>query len=170
MKTNKTPQECIKCGGKKIATFLYGLPKDLESIKEDEKSGKIIIGGCCIHQSNPEWKCNSCGWEWRTTEPIRGRWGEGVVDVSKEHFKIVYGDSQQPLALIGKDTANIFKVQFLVDFCSDNKEAISHLIREVDFYLNHKDEDDHWLYAKYHCSTAANIYSPVHWGYYEAKE
>jgi hypothetical protein len=35
--------------------------------------------------------------------------------------------------------------------------------KDIDFYLVEKGEANPWAYAKYHCSTAANIYSKVHW-------
>ena len=44
--------------------------------------------------------------------------------------------------------------------------------RQLDFYLvEHRQRfrelmGDPWSYAIYHCGTAANIYSPVHWSYF----
>ncbi len=37
---------------------------------------------------------------------------------------------------------------------------------ELNFYLVEKGEPDPWAYAKYHCTTASNLYSSVHWSYY----
>jgi hypothetical protein len=38
--------------------------------------------------------------------------------------------------------------------------------KELDFYLVEKGEMNPWAYAQYHCSTAANMYSTVHWSYF----
>ena len=38
--------------------------------------------------------------------------------------------------------------------------------RELNFYLIELKEKDPWSYACYHCSTATNLYSKVHWEYY----
>ncbi len=35
--------------------------------------------------------------------------------------------------------------------------------RELTLYLTKLNERDPWLYARYHCGTAANIYSTIHW-------
>jgi hypothetical protein len=43
---------------------------------------------------------------------------------------------------------------------------IRYVRREIDYYLVELREKDPWAYAIYHCSTAANVYSKVHWGYY----
>jgi len=67
-KRNK-PKECPKCGKKKIASFLFGLP-DFLAIEKDLKAGRIVLGGCCLSSDDPEWKCQTCGHEWRTS-PLR---------------------------------------------------------------------------------------------------
>jgi hypothetical protein len=71
------------------------------------------------------------------------------------------------VALIGKDEVNKIKVQFLVKVCSENRQMIKRLLCELDLYFNLLNEENPWNYAKYHCTTAANIYSNVHWGYYK---
>jgi len=45
---------------------------------------------------------------------------------------------------------------------------VNEVTRELNFYLIEKGEDNPWAYAKYHCSTASNIYSSVHWGLYRS--
>ena len=39
--------------------------------------------------------------------------------------------------------------------------------RELDFYLVELGEKDPFAYARYHCGTAANLYSRVHWSFHE---
>ena len=38
--------------------------------------------------------------------------------------------------------------------------------REIKYYLVEKGEENPWAYAIFHCGTAANVYSKVHWFYY----
>lgn len=54
----------------------------------------------------------------------------------------------------------------ILDECSrlQRDEAIV----EIRFYLLEKGEADPWAYAVYHCSTAANVYSRIHWAHYPA--
>ena len=39
---------------------------------------------------------------------------------------------------------------------------------ELRYYLLDKGEPDPWNYAQYHCITAANLYSAVHWSFQRA--
>jgi hypothetical protein len=100
-------------------------------------------------------------------------WGEGVVDVQAEHIELRYGDAAKSdyrqwvlLALIGKPTNNVFPVSWLMT-CGDpsDEQMIDAARKELDFYLVEKREADPWAYAKYHCNTASNMYSDVHWRY-----
>jgi predicted RNA-binding Zn-ribbon protein involved in translation (DUF1610 family) len=58
------PKECPKCGKKKIAEYLYGMPAYTESMQKDIDAGKIILGGCMVSDDNPQYKCQACGYEW----------------------------------------------------------------------------------------------------------
>ena|SRR6266480_2165659 len=64
-----------------------------------------------------------------------------------------------PIALIGKPTNHVFPVSWLMT-------PIDAARKELDFYLADKHEANPWAYAKYHCNTAANMYSKVHWSYF----
>jgi hypothetical protein len=64
---------------------------------------------------------------------------------------------------------NVFVVEFLPasELAGTALEAGRQAVRqELDFYLVQLEEPDPWRYAIYHCTTAANIYSSVHWGYF----
>jgi hypothetical protein len=54
------PRKCPACGGKSIASFLYGMPAYSEKLRADLDSGKVVLGGCCIWDDQPTWKCNNC--------------------------------------------------------------------------------------------------------------
>jgi hypothetical protein len=110
--------------------------------------------------------------------PIISRWQEGRVDRTGEHFELRYESIVNfesdwsdwiPVARVGPPKARIVNVQFLVD--SDdlkNAAAISGVTKEIQFYLIDKREPNPWRYAQYHCGTSSNIYSRIHWGYFEA--
>jgi len=59
-KSVKKPDNCPKCGSDKIATILYGMPAFSDSLRKDLNDNKIILGGCCITNDDPTWKCTSC--------------------------------------------------------------------------------------------------------------
>jgi hypothetical protein len=93
-------------------------------------------------------------------------WSEGLVDKNSEYVEITYQDKSDPVALIGKVDGTNFVVQFLINKDQpDNKKILKSVICDVDYYLIEKQEEDPWLYAKYHCTTPSNIYSSVHWSY-----
>jgi hypothetical protein len=47
-----------------------------------------------------------------------------------------------------------------------NRKKIDEVKAELDYFLIEFGGPDLWEYAKYHCSTAANVYSKGHWRYY----
>lgn len=97
------------------------------------------------------------------------RWSEGVVDLAKEHIKFsvgAFGENAQVIALLAHDGERSFTVQFVVEK-ADYAEALKEVTRELNFYLIKKPRTTR-AYAKYHCSTASNIYASVHWGLYRS--
>ena len=74
-----------------------------------------------------------------------------------------------PVALVAKPVGNSFLVELLDNPELNQSEAERiklAMTRELTFYLVEKGEEDPWQYAIYHCGTASNIYSQVHWGYF----
>ena len=55
----RKPIKCPHCGKKAVAPILYGYP-DFTSIEDDLAAGKIVLGGCCVSDHDPEWQCTSC--------------------------------------------------------------------------------------------------------------
>jgi hypothetical protein len=103
------------------------------------------------------------------------KWVLDVVDPGKEHIKITYGkikhgqiagNVRQPVALVAPGRDKTFLVQFLVDKDEKTKKIVDEISRELNFYLVEKGEENPWAYAQYHCGTASNLYSSVHWSYY----
>ncbi len=105
-------------------------------------------------------------------EPAGWQWNEGQVDRAAPHMKLYYGDwgeSALPVALVGTPVGKSFPVEFLTVPALDQSqhERIKlAVMKELTFYLVQKGEKDPWKYAMYHCGTASNIYSEVHWGYF----
>lgn len=98
-------------------------------------------------------------------------WQEGSVNQAVEHFELRYGSVHEaswnewlPVVLVGPPTKHIFVVQFLIAAKDSQQQKIIQQVRnELDFYLVNLGERNPWVYAKYHCNTAANVYSHVHW-------
>lgn len=90
------------------------------------------------------------------------RWTEGSVDTNEEHIKITFEERPEHVALVGNYGGQI-TVQFLDSCDRDVKAAVRD---ELNFYFEELREPNPWGYAIYHCSTMANVYSKVHWGYY----
>jgi hypothetical protein len=99
-------------------------------------------------------------------------WQEGIVNTACEHVKLYYGewgDICDTAALVAPNRDDCFTVQFLLKAESGDLNAsdILEAIRaELNFFLVEKGENDPWKYVKYHCTTAAEMYSKVHWVYY----
>lgn len=98
-------------------------------------------------------------------------WKRGRVDKSRHHISISYGDLNKihpseclNVALVSKPENKCFSVEFLIPETDPAmREPVGATIKELDFYLVDKGESDPWEYALYHCTTAANLYSSVHW-------
>ena len=104
----------------------------------------------------------------RFTHTTRPAWIEGIVDPKGDHIKISYGQRQVPVALLSCAARNTFTVEFVVSrsithrFANRIREAVC---RELDFYLLHCVGPDSWAFVQYHCNTAANTCSTVHWSW-----
>jgi hypothetical protein len=61
--SERKPSKCPNCGGKKVASILWGMPAYSEELQRDIAEGKIIIGGCCVSDDDPKWQCAECGAE-----------------------------------------------------------------------------------------------------------
>ena len=52
--------KCPMCGGKDIASIMYGLPAFDEELEQKLKSKEIVLGGCCITEADSQYHCNTC--------------------------------------------------------------------------------------------------------------
>ena len=76
-------------------------------------------------------------------------------------------DSWTRVALVGYKARHTFTVQFLLEANTpEHADMLRAVRRELDFYLVELAEHEPWGYAQYHCGTASNIYSDVHWSFF----
>jgi hypothetical protein len=102
------------------------------------------------------------------------RWEEGVVDDQKVHIELRYGNAKEEpyenwehIARIAKPIHHVFAVEWLVTPDSPEQQVkLAKARREIDFFLVELNYTNPWEYACYHCNTASNMYSSVHWSYF----
>lgn len=51
---------CPRCGSKKTAKILYGMPAMSPELQEQLDQGEVVLGGCCITNCDPVYYCNKC--------------------------------------------------------------------------------------------------------------
>lgn len=50
-------KKCPKCG-EKLLEIIYGMPGP--ELFEASERGEVILGGCCISENDPKYRCNKC--------------------------------------------------------------------------------------------------------------
>jgi predicted RNA-binding Zn-ribbon protein involved in translation (DUF1610 family) len=58
----KRSSSCPSCGEDEVLRIQYGYPSP--ELIEDARRGEVELGGCCISDENPVWRCRTCGHEW----------------------------------------------------------------------------------------------------------
>lgn len=84
---------------------------------------------------------------------------------------LLYGNADKldpkqfiPVARVAPSAGATLVVQFLIDDQPATSEMLRDVRQELEFMLEQV-EPDPWRYAVYHCGTAANWYSSVHWAH-----
>ena len=62
MNAKRKPPNCPECGSENAARIAFGYPSE-EMIEQSER-GDIVLGGCCVTEDDPEWRCKDCENEW----------------------------------------------------------------------------------------------------------
>ena len=57
----RKPKKCPSCGFRPIAKILYGYPMYDKKIKKEIDDKVLVLGGCCVFDDSPTWKCTNCG-------------------------------------------------------------------------------------------------------------
>jgi hypothetical protein len=103
------------------------------------------------------------------------RWQVEPVDRAREHIelrvaldKAVSQNEWTIVALVAPPISQVFSVEFLLSEAEPgNRELLDKVRSQLQFYLIDKQEANPWAYARYHCGTASNIYSEVHWSWHK---
>ena len=97
---------------------------------------------------------------------------EGAVSPDDEHMALSYGsfDTDKPpfpiVARVSPPRKSVLTLELLVDDSTTRgTEIIADVRRKVQWLFVEKGEANPWVYAKYHCTTAANAYGNVHGGW-----
>jgi hypothetical protein len=61
---------CASCGSERVARSLYGLPASFAPLQPDLDAGRVILGGCCCSDDEPQWRCLACGHGWGQAEHL----------------------------------------------------------------------------------------------------
>ena len=105
--------------------------------------------------------------------PTRWSWIERTLNPTEDHFSLHYGSAEEQwdnwtlVARVGPPDSRVFRVEFAIDLKDSRFEAAKKAaITELNFFLVEKGEKDPWAYMRYHCGTASNIYSSIHWEFH----
>ena len=100
---------------------------------------------------------------------------EGSVSQNEEHIAISYGSvgtDETPFPTVARVSASrdgVINLEFLIDDSTTrDAEIIANVRRKVHWLFVEKGEAKPWAYARHYCTTAANIYSSVHWNWVSA--
>ncbi|MCD7974987.1 MAG: hypothetical protein LUF25_04285 [Phascolarctobacterium sp.] len=52
--------KCPKCGSRKVAPIMYGLPALSKDLEERLNNKKLVLGGCCVSDNDPRYYCFGC--------------------------------------------------------------------------------------------------------------
>ena len=120
--------ECPECGSDNIAGILWGMPAFDEELERDIEEGRIVLGGCCISEADPDWHCNDCGCEFGNNPAAYERWrterdnkrkgvifGAAVGDALGVPFEFKGRDSFDCTEMIGHGTYDVPKGTFSDD-------------------------------------------------------
>lgn len=99
---------CPFCGSKNIAEYLYGLPCFNEALEKDLEAKRIILGGCMIDGSEPDYHCNDCEKDFG----YRDNASSSDSEHSDDSLAFEYSDNKSSL---------------------DNKDSLVHEIDEKEF-------------------------------------
>ena len=64
MSTYKKKLVCPKCESDNIASYQYGFVEMYPELKKNIDKGKVVLGGCCVTDDDPDRHCNDCEYDW----------------------------------------------------------------------------------------------------------
>ena len=75
-------EACPRCGSRKTARILYGEPAPSPTLDDDMAAGRVVLGGCVVGEDGPEYRCGTCGREFRGHAVTAGSTGSGPDTIS----------------------------------------------------------------------------------------
>jgi hypothetical protein len=87
-------------------------------------------------------------------------WEKGKINKEREYIELLWREDKTLICLLQPSRNNYFIVEFNDRLNSNYVNAAE---EALDYYLIELNEPYPWKYAKYHCSTASNIYSKITW-------
>ena len=69
-------RKCPKCGSRRLAPILYGMPAHSEEMEQQLKDEKLYLGGCCISGMQPTYHCFECKKDVGTPPILLSKYGE----------------------------------------------------------------------------------------------
>ena len=69
-------RKCPRCGSSDTAEILRGMPAFTEELVQAIDDHRIILGGCCISENDPEAHCNACGKDFGKPPYVRRHRGQ----------------------------------------------------------------------------------------------
>lgn len=68
--------KCPRCGNKNTAPIMYGMPAYDEELEQAIADHKIVLGGCCISDSDPKYYCFQCRKKFGTPSILKSKHGK----------------------------------------------------------------------------------------------
>jgi hypothetical protein len=60
--------KCPACDSASVAEILWGYYTNVDSLEDALEKKEIVLGGCCVTDNDPKWKCNDCHHKWGERE------------------------------------------------------------------------------------------------------
>ena len=54
---------CPQCGAVEVIPIVYGFPLAGSGLMQAADAGEVFLGGCVVHDDQPYWRCQVCGFE-----------------------------------------------------------------------------------------------------------
>lgn len=65
MTDKHTSLQCPNCKSNNVARVRFGMPDFNDKLQEELDNGTIVLGGCSVSDSDPNYCCNDCKHQWR---------------------------------------------------------------------------------------------------------
>jgi len=78
---------CPLCGSSRVIPIIYGYPS--MEMWAQENQGEIELGGCCIGDNDPEFRCKDCGHAWLEGPPVNSTDVNVMVKSARMQYKPV---------------------------------------------------------------------------------